>query len=140
MVTQVPNEQKKTVMIIEDESLLLQAVSKKFQNQGIDTVTCEGGRQALDYLTSLPRLPTLIWLDFHLKDMSGVQLMSEVKKNDKWKDIPVVVVSNTATEKNIHDIMALGVQKYIVKADQRLDDIIALIISMMNKKEGPAVN
>ncbi len=127
------------VMIIEDESLLLQAVAKKFDAQDIETVTCEGGQQAFDYLASLPRLPDIIWLDFHLKDMNGVQFMGDLKKNEKWKGIPVVVVTNTATDDNIHNIMALGANKYVVKAEQRLDDIVALVVSMINKKQEPGV-
>lgn len=113
-----------TIMIVEDEVILLEAISKKFALSKINTVSCTTGKQALDYLKSLPSLPNAIWLDYYLKDMNGLELMEELKKNPQWSQIPVIVVSNSASEEKVKQMLALGVTKYILKAEVRLEDLV----------------
>ena len=121
------------VMVIEDEALLLQAISKKLELSGMTPVSCTTGKQAIDYLNSLPELPDAIWLDYYLKDMNGLDFMHELKKNEKWASIPVIVVSNSASEDKVHSMLALGVKKYILKAQYRLDELIELVKKFINE-------
>jgi DNA-binding NarL/FixJ family response regulator len=53
--------------------------------------------------------------------------MQEIKNNPKWADIPVLVVSNSASPEKVHNMLGLGAKKYILKAEYRLDEIIAMI-------------
>lgn len=112
------------IMVIEDEELLLQAISEKLKLAGIDVVSCTSGKQAIDYLTNLPKLPNAIWLDYYLKDTNGVEFMRVIKGNNRWKDIPVIVVSNSASPEKVKTMLALGAKKYILKAEHKLSDII----------------
>ena len=59
--------------------------------------------------------------------MNGLAFMQELKKNEKWANIPVLVVSNSASPDKVHNMLALGAKKYILKAEYRLDEIIAMI-------------
>ncbi|MFA9288625.1 MAG: response regulator [Weeksellaceae bacterium] len=113
-----------TVMIIEDEDLLLQAISKKFEKNGVKTVGCTSSSQALDYLKSMPQLPDAIWLDYYLKDGNGLEFMQQMKSDPKLEAIPVIVVSNSASDDKVKTLLALGVQKYFLKAEHRLDELI----------------
>lgn len=122
-------------MVVEDEELLLQAITKKLELTGIEVLSCSGGQQALDYLTSVNELPDAIWLDYYLKDMNGLAFMEKLKANAKWVDIPVVVVSNSASPEKVHNMLGLGARKYVLKAEYRLDEIIKLIKSFID--EGP---
>jgi len=122
-------------MIVEDETLLLQAITKKLKLSGIDVLSCASGQQALDYLESLDEMPDAIWLDYYLKDMNGLSFMEELKKNKQWATIPVVVVSNSASSEKVHNMLALGVKKYILKAEYRLDEIIAIIRELIADKQ-----
>ena len=116
-----------TIMVVEDEALLLQAISKKLQLSNMEVVSCTSGEQALDYLKSLDQLPDAIWLDYYLKDMNGLALMEKLKENPAWSGIPVLVVSNSASPEKVSNMLALGAKKYILKAEFRLDEIIAMI-------------
>lgn len=116
-----------TIMVVEDEELLLQAITKKLTISGMGVVTCSSGREALDHLNSDPKLPDAVWLDYYLKDMSGLGFMQELKLNPTWENIPVLVVSNSASPDKVHNMLALGAKKYILKADYRLDEIITMI-------------
>jgi hypothetical protein len=45
-----------------------------------------------------------------------------------------MVVSNSASEEKIHSLLALGANKYILKAEERLDDIIKDMKKLINEK------
>lgn len=121
------------VMVIEDEVLLLQAITKKLQLNGIEVVSCRTGLQALDYLKNLPQLPDLIWLDYYLGDLDGLDLLKRIKENKKWSRIPVCVVSNSANPEKVHNMLDLGAEKYYLKAEHRLEDIIREVVEIINK-------
>jgi len=127
-----------TIMVVEDETLLLQAISKKIKLTGMDVLSCASGQQAVDYLGSLDELPDAIWLDYYLKDMNGLAFMQELKQNSKWANIPVLVVSNSASPDKVSNMLGLGAKKYILKAEYRLDEIIAMIRDFINDSNGVA--
>ena len=121
------SKENPTIMVVEDENLLLQAITKKLKISNIDALSCASGQQAIDYLNSIDELPDAIWLDYYLKDMNGLAFMEQLKHNEKWARIPVLVVSNSASPDKVGTMLGLGVKKYILKADYRLDEIIAMI-------------
>jgi two-component system, chemotaxis family, chemotaxis protein CheY len=116
-----------TILVIEDENLLLQAITKKLTLSGLNPVSSTSGEQAIDYLNNLPQLPDAIWLDYHLKGMDGLTFLKEIKANPKWANIPVVVVSNSASPDKVHNMLALGANEYLLKAEYRLDQIIETV-------------
>jgi CheY-like chemotaxis protein len=123
-----------TIMVVEDETLLLQAITKKLENGAITCVSCSGGNQAIDYLKSFPKMPDAIWLDYHLKDMNGLSFMEVLKENEIWSKIPVFVVSNSASPEKVEGMLALGAKKYFLKAEHRLDELISFIKDFITKE------
>lgn len=121
------SKQKPTIMVVEDEILLLQAISKKLELDGIATISCSSGKQAIDCLDNLSELPDAIWLDYQLKDMDGIEFMGHLKKKETWAQIPVIVVSNSASEDKVHSMLALGARQYLLKAEHRLDELILIM-------------
>jgi DNA-binding response OmpR family regulator len=130
------SKQHPTVMVVEDETLLLQAITKKLKLSDMDVLSCASGKQALDYLSSLDELPDAVWLDYYLKDMNGLAFMQTLKQNPKWADLPVLVVSNSASPDKVSNMLGLGAKKYILKAEYRLDEIIAMIRDFIAGSDG----
>jgi CheY-like chemotaxis protein len=128
------SKQNPTIMVVEDETLLLQAISKKIKLSNMDVLSCSSGKQALDYLTSLDEMPDAVWLDYYLKDMNGLAFMQLLKQNPKWEAIPVLVVSNSASPEKVSTMLGLGAKKYILKAEYRLDEIIKMIGDFINQE------
>ena len=122
------------IMVVEDESLLLEAIGKKLQREGYDVLLCTSAGQAVDYLKNMKEnLPDVIWLDYYLTDMNGLEFMDLLGKNENWKRIPVIVVSNSASEQKVAALLKKGVKKHILKADYRLDEIVKIIESYLKK-------
>ncbi|MEI6326756.1 MAG: response regulator [Candidatus Roizmanbacteria bacterium] len=116
-----------SIMVVEDDALLRKAITKKLELMEIGVVSCESGASAIDHLRDSVSLPSAIWLDYNLGDMTGLDVISFIKTNDRLSSIPVIVVSNSAGEDKVQHMLALGVKKYIVKAEFRLDEIINTI-------------
>lgn len=122
-----------TVMVVEDESLLLEAITKKLKLSGLDVLSCASGQQAIDYLGSIDHMPDIVWLDYYLKDMDGLAFMETLKSDPSWQKIPVMVVSNSASPEKVHHMLTLGAKKYILKAEYRLDEIINMLQSLVTE-------
>ena len=116
-----------TVMVVEDEALLLSAATKKLEREGIKVLPCISGEVALEYVKTLKKAPDAIWLDYYLKDMDGLAFMQIIKSNPAWAAVPVIVVSNSASPNKVHNMLALGVNKYVLKAQYRLDEIVTIL-------------
>lgn len=129
------NKNTPTIMVVEDENLLLQAISKKLQTHQIEAITATTIAQATEYLKTLPNLPNAIWLDYYLKDGNGLDFMQVLKKNPKWSQIPVIVVSNSASDEKVKNMLALGAKGYLLKAEHRLEDIINTIIKFIKEEK-----
>ncbi len=113
------------VMVVEDEELLLQVITRKLIQLGFEVVACKTGKQGLDYLKNMTSPPDIIWLDYYLEEeMNGLDFMRELRKQPSLSKIPVVVVSNSASEEKKDALIALGAKRYILKAEHRLDEII----------------
>ncbi|MBU2229586.1 hypothetical protein KJ810_04220, partial [Patescibacteria group bacterium] len=61
--------------------------------------------------------------------------VTKIKENNRWKSIPVFVVSNTASHEKLRAYLQLGVKKYYTKADYKLENIIADIKSSIENEE-----
>lgn len=113
-----------TIMVVEDEKLLLHAIQKKLEKSGKFVIPCSSADQAFEVLKSGEKLPDIIWLDYYLQDTNGLEFMSKLKQEPKWAGIPVVVVSNSASADKVSQMMALGVRKYLLKAESKLEDLV----------------
>ena len=126
MITQSKKEtmQQKTVLVIEDERPLVKIIEAKLEKTGFDVVTARTGDQGLQYLEDIGHVDA-IWLDHYLPgDKTGLDFVATLKKpGSKWAKTPIFIVSNTASESNVRSYLRLGVDKYCVKAEHRLDEI-----------------
>ena len=121
----------KNVLIVEDEKPLLNAIRIKLENSGFDVLTARTIDQALHYMEDVAQID-VIWLDHYLLGKgTGLDFVVALKNNDKWKKIPIFVVSNTASPDKVRSYIKFGVTKYYTKADFRLDQIIADMQSML---------
>lgn len=121
------NTSKKTILIVEDEPLLLEAIKRKLDTTGFLSVGCSGGIEAIEYLKKAEKLPDAIWLDYSLRDMDGLAFMGLLKQNKACDVVPVIVVSNSASENKVKSMIALGAKEYVLKADHRLEEIIKIV-------------
>ena len=115
---------QKTILVIEDERPLAKVITDKLEHAGFEVLTARTVDQGLEYMEEVSSIDA-IWLDHYLLgEKTGLDFVARLKSfNSKWRQIPIFVVSNTASRDNLNSYIRLGVNKYSVKADHRLDEM-----------------
>jgi DNA-binding response OmpR family regulator len=119
-----PESKNRTILLIEDERPLVSVIEAKLVKAGFDVVTARTIDQGLGYIEDIETIDA-VWLDHYLLgEKTGLDFIAKLKAPEsKWAGIPIFVVSNTASDGNLRSYMRLGVTKYFVKAEHRLDEI-----------------
>lgn len=122
------------VIIVEDDKFLGGLVSKKLIDEGCVVRHIESGELAQAAAES--DVPDIMFLDLLLPGMSGFDVLAGIKKADKTKDIPVIVLSNLGEREDIKRGLDLGATSFLIKASMTVDSIIseaARILRVRNK-------
>ncbi len=122
------------ILVVEDEKPLLKAIETKLEKMGLSV---KMARSAEDGLKCLRKIKTIhaIWLDHYLLGKkTGIDLVAECKNDPKLKNIPIFVVSNTASSDKVHEYLDFKGVKYYIKAENKLEDIINNIKDYLNNK------
>lgn len=84
-----------------------------------DLITVENGQQLTDLLSGVtdPPPPHIIFLDINMPYKNGKVCLQEIRKNDKFNHIPVVMFSTSWQHKDIDDSYLFGANMYISKSD-----------------------
>ena len=120
------------VVLIEDdkiEQMKLQRVTSKL-DMNLEITSAENGEQALEILSTVEEI-NLIVLDLNMPRMNGLEFLTELRKNVKWKYVPVVVLTTSSHKEDIHSAYRLGISGYLVKP-LRYEDYSTLVSAMFN--------
>ncbi|NOQ67982.1 response regulator [Patescibacteria group bacterium] len=111
---------KKKILVIEDEATLQKALNDVLAQEGYDVLNALDGMLGLDL--ALKENPDLILLDIILPKMDGFEVLKKLKEKDS--QIPVVILTNLSDINDIQKALDLGATTYLVKADFHLDDVL----------------
>ena len=81
-----------TILVVEDDFDIAEAMRMSLEREGYEVAVAVNGRAALDRLALLPN-PDAIVLDLMMPVMNGFEVLAELRRQEAWADIPVIVVS-----------------------------------------------
>jgi DNA-binding response OmpR family regulator len=111
-----------TVLIIEDEKLLLQALVCKFMAEDFMVISASNGQSGLELARK--NHPDIILLDLIMPVMDGMTMLRQLRQ-DKWgKDVNVILLTNLSDAEKTNESVGLGVHNYLIKCEISLDDIV----------------
>jgi CheY-like chemotaxis protein len=117
----------KVVLVIEDDRLLYKVIEKKLAEKGLKVVAARSVAEAWDYLQGSGTVDA-VWLDHYLLGPeNGLDMVARMKSDDRYRGIPVFLVSNSASDDKINSYIQLGVKNYFAKINHRLSEIIAAV-------------
>lgn len=123
--------ENKKILVVEDETTLLKAIKSKLKKNSLEVSSARSVEGATKILKKSEKIDA-IWLDHYLLGKEdGLDFIKKIKKQDKWKNIPVYVVSNTTTPEKVKSYKSLGIDKYYTKSDFRLEEIIDDILDKL---------
>lgn len=88
----------KKIFAVDDEYDLLFTIKKvvEFYNKDYSVTTIDSGNKLFNLLKKT--IPDLILLDIMMPDINGWEILNKLKKNPKWKKIPVIFISSVADD------------------------------------------
>jgi len=113
------------ILLIEDssEDAELAMMSLKKNNLTNEILHLEDGALALDYLfgrgeyegRDINDTPKVVLLDLKMPKVGGIEVLRQIKSDERTKRIPVVVMTSSKEHKDIEECYKLGVNSYVVK-------------------------
>ncbi|HUO56258.1 MAG TPA: response regulator [Candidatus Paceibacterota bacterium] len=124
------------ILWVEDDAFLKDLMEAKFKREGCISLHAPDGAKALEILKT--EVPDIIMIDLVLPDISGFELMSMIKKDERVKSVPLIVLSNLGQQSEIERTKQLGAIKHLVKAEREPDEIMQEIADTLAASK-PAV-
>lgn len=125
-------DQKPTkVLIIDDDTFLLDMYALKFKQSGYEVDTALGSAPALDKLRS-GITPDVILTDVVMPVMDGFELIEKLKEENILPTVPRIILSNRGDHTDIERGKELGVAGYIVKANATPSEVITHVSQIMS--------
>lgn len=127
-------EPKKKILIVDDDTFLLDMYSLKFSNYEFDVATALGPVEALRKLHG-GLMPDIILLDIVMPVMDGFELMEKMKEENLAPSAIRIILSNRGQPSDIARGESLGAAGYIVKASSTPNEIIEKVNEIINKNK-----
>lgn len=112
----------KKVLIIEDDSFLLDLEAAKIKKNNYDIIVAQTGEDGMKKIFE-PGI-NMILLDLLLPNFDGFEILKKIRETEATKMIPVIVFSNCAEQKDVEKAMKLGANKFMVKSNFSLEELI----------------
>lgn len=115
---------KKRILLVEDEEIMIDLLVKKLSKEGYEVFVARDGEEGLKKLREMDPLPDLILLDIIMPKMGGFEVMEEIQKEEKFKKIPVIVISNSGQPVELDRAKKLGAKDWLIKTDFDPNEVV----------------
>ncbi len=117
---------KKTVLVLDDEELITAALGRKIEIAGFNVFIQRNGEDGLR--VALESHPDLILLDMIMPKMDGMTFLDKLRESGDWgKAVPVIVLTNLESGDQVKKSRDRGVFDYLVKTNWSLEDVVSRV-------------
>lgn len=127
-------EPKKKILIVDDDSFLLDMYALKFNQSNFVVTTALGPEPALEKLHQ-GFVPDVMLLDVVMPVMDGFELLEKMKEENLAQTATFIILSNRGQPSDIARGESLGAAGYIVKASSTPSEVIEKVNSILNTKK-----
>jgi CheY-like chemotaxis protein len=103
-----------SILIVEDNAISAKVLEFNLQKNAYQTVVAQSAKEALEHLTAEHQV-RLIIADIMMPEMDGLELLSKIKEQPEWKDIPVIMCSSLADMETVKEAVRAGCRHYLIK-------------------------
>ena len=114
MVARVQQISTHRALVVEDNEHVCYMLEFILKRAGYDVLAVNNGRDAQAAIENLEPVDVIV-LDLMLPYISGYQLITELRDNPDWQQVPIVVLSGKVMEHDIVKALDLGANDYITK-------------------------
>ncbi len=102
-----------TILVVDDNETNRDLVSRQLERQGYTVAVAENGQQALQ-MVDVGQYD-LILLDIIMPEMNGYQVLEQLKANERWRHIPVIMISALDEQDSVVNCIEMGAEDYLPK-------------------------
>jgi two-component system chemotaxis response regulator CheY len=119
------------VLIVDDSAAIRKILQRVLTQTNLPlgkVLEAADGREAIEAMKQRPI--GLILSDINMPDMDGLQLLSELKANDQWKNVPVLMISTDVSQAKVMEAVQLGAKGFVRKpftADQIKETLAGML-------------
>jgi len=124
------------ILVVDDMAAMRKILKTLLAQLGYKNVDeAEDGKQALEILKKNPTKYGLVITDWNMPNMTGIELVQEIRKDPELKHLPILMVTAEAKKENVLMAIKAGVNNYIVKpfTAETLKEKIEKIFSSLKK-------
>jgi two-component system phosphate regulon response regulator PhoB len=125
-------DDKRRILAVDDDLLFLKILNEWFVFKNYDISTTNSGEKVMDILDK--NVYDAILLDVMMRHANGLDVLAEIKKNPKTKDIPVFIVSQIGEEEHKTRARELGAEEYLVKSNFSLKELTEKVDKAIERK------
>jgi len=108
-----PNKSPARILVVDDNAMARTLIERTLVRKGFEMVTASSGDEALAAVAENP--VDMIFLDLVMPGMSGMEVLQTLKADDRYRHIPVVVVSGSEDMNAADDVKAAGAVEFLPK-------------------------
>jgi len=120
------------ILLIEDDPLMVRLYKKIFTFEKFQVEIATSGQEGLKKAKSSK--PALILLDIMMPKMSGLEVLDKLKADPSLKKIPVVTLTNLASENDKKAALSKGAVKHIIKSEHDPKQVVEIIKGILGKR------
>ena len=124
---------KRKILIVDDDSFLLDMYALKFSQNNFEVCTASNGKQAIEKIKDGLK-PDIMLVDIIMPEMDGFEMLSKINSENMCPDCVKIILSNKSQQSDIDHGHQLGVAGYIVKANSTPLEVINQVLDVMGKK------
>jgi len=103
----------KKILIVDDEPDVVTMLKIRLESNNYDTITAQNGQEALKKIEK--EMPDLVVLDIMMPKIDGYALFKILRSNQKYNNIPVIILTASVEIEDVKKCIAEGVEAYLRK-------------------------
>ena len=125
------------IFIIEDEPSIIQLVQHNLEKEGFIVSSSLNGNEGLKELKKFE--PNLLLLDWMLPDLSGIDICKNIRKDNSFKDLPIIMLTAKGEEEDKIKGLDSGVDDYLTKPFS-FNELMARIKAILRRSDPKTVS
>ena len=119
----------RTILVVDDTVIFRDSIVVALRRQGYDTLLASNGQEALELIRA--HHPDLILLDVAMPVMGGLRCLKELRADQQFRDIPVIMLTAMSERDAIKAAGQMGIQEYLLKSQFSLKDMLAQVDELL---------
>jgi len=127
-------DKKASILLIEDDTFISGMYYTKLASLGYSVEVIEDGEEGWERLQE-GGLPDLLLLDVVLPKKDGFEILEDLRKDNRTKDLPVILLTNLGQKPDVERGVKLGADDYIIKAHFTPTEVVDKISKLLGTEE-----